>query len=106
ARRGRWRWLKPPPAFAFHPVHRRFPILPMKPISLLFTGSLLANAALVAVFAFQPVLAPPAVRRFFTSSPAPVAAGTGQTTAPQTALSRATKAATAKAAAEAQVWES
>ena len=78
----------------------------MKLPTFLLAGSLLANAALVALFAFQPAFAPPSVRRLFTSSSTPVSTRTGEATAPQTALSLATKAANAKAAAEAQVWES
>lgn len=78
----------------------------MKLPTLLLAGSLVANAALVALFAFQPVLAPPAIRSLFTRRSTPVATGTDQATARQAAESRATKAAAAKAAADAQVWES
>ena len=78
----------------------------MKLPTLLLAGSLVANAALVALFALQPSLAPPVVRSFFTSRSTPVSIRTDQATARQAALPRATKVANAKAAAEAQVWES
>jgi hypothetical protein len=42
----------------------------MKPATTLLALSLVANAALAAVFAFKPALAPPAVRDWFTRGPA------------------------------------
>lgn len=78
----------------------------MKSPALLLAGSLVANAVLVGLFAFQPAFAPPAIRGFFAprsdSGRAPSTAAS-----PKSAGSAPAKALTTKAAAaEAEVWDS
>jgi len=83
----------------------------MKSPALLLAGSLLANAALVALFAFQPTFAPPAIRGFFVhSSDAGAPTSTtvsAQPAAPSGSATSRPKPLDAKAAAaEAAVWQS
>ncbi len=75
----------------------------MKTSSLLLAGSLAANAALLAVFAFRPALAPPAVRDFFTSDQAKEALAASEAKA---AKSDAASKARAESAKRAGVWAS
>jgi len=69
----------------------------MKPSALFFAGSLLANCALVGLFAFKPTLAPAAFRSFFGSTSA---SAENSTTASPKPAPRATRA----NASPAQLW--
>jgi hypothetical protein len=78
----------------------------VKSSTLLLAGSLFLNVALVALFAFQPVLAPPALRGFFSRVPKATLTATSQTVIRDGGRSATLKATTAKAVADAGVWES
>jgi hypothetical protein len=75
----------------------------MKPLPLLLTVSLAANAALLAVFAIRPALAPPAVRDWFTSDVQRAADAANAAKATEAKVAAQTKAAAAK---KAGVWAS
>ncbi len=69
----------------------------MKLPTLLLAGSLLANAALVALFVAQPVLAPPSVRRIFSGQ-------ASRDSAPPAAARASADTAKSKAALESATW--
>lgn len=75
----------------------------MKPLPLLLTVSLAANAALAATFALRPALAPPAIRDWFVSDKERAATLAIEAAAAQTKAAAEAKAAAAR---KAGVWES
>lgn len=79
----------------------------MKALPTLLLGSLAANAALLAAFAFKPALAPPALRDLFqpsTTSEARSAAAGGIAASTRSALAREGEALAAEAARRASIW--